>query len=222
MIGCIGISLGDVSGIGPEVTLKALAAEAHTDESRYLIIGDPQTLDQVNRRLGVNLPLTPYSAADTNGRFLVHNPLSESLPADPLPGAPAAAKAAIAWLTDGAQRCLRRELDALVTAPVNKESIIRSGQPFIGQTEYLSDLAGTTRTGMMLLGQDDRGRWLRVVLATTHLPLRMVAGQLTGKKIGLAIDLAARACEQLGLSQSRVAVCGLNPHAGEGGELGTE
>src|SRR5882724_11495274 len=115
MVGCIGISLGDVSGIGPEVTLKALAAEAHTDEPRYLIIGDPQILDQVNLRLGVNLPLTPYSGADVNGRFLVHNPLSDSLPADPLPGSPAPPKAAIAWLTDGAQRCLHHELDALVT-----------------------------------------------------------------------------------------------------------
>jgi 4-hydroxythreonine-4-phosphate dehydrogenase len=222
MIGCIGISLGDVSGIGPEVTIKALAAEAHTDESRYLIIGDPQILDQVNRRFGVNLPLTPYSPAGASGRFLVHNPLAEPLPANPLPGSPAAAKAAIAWLRDGAERCLRHELDALVTAPVNKESIIHSGQPFIGQTEYLSEMAGTSRTGMMLLGQDDRGRWLRVVLATTHLPLRMVADQLTQAKVELAIELAAQACANLGLAQARVAVCGLNPHAGEGGELGNE
>ena len=75
---------------------------------------------------------------------------------------------------------------------------------------------------MMLLGQDDRGRWLRVVLATTHVPLRLVAEQLTIPKIELAIELAARACADLRLARSRVAVCGLNPHAGEGGELGTE
>ena len=74
----------------------------------------------------------------------------------------------------------------------------------------------------MLLGQDDRGRWLRVVLATTHVPLRQVADQLSQAKIELAIDLAARACGDLGLSRARVAVCGLNPHAGEGGRLGDE
>src|SRR5512136_56898 len=75
---------------------------------------------------------------------------------------------------------------------------------------------------MMLLGQDDRGRWLRVVLATTHVPLKMVPESLTRPKVTLAIQLAAQACRDLGLERARVGVCGLNPHAGEGGELGTE
>jgi 4-hydroxythreonine-4-phosphate dehydrogenase len=225
MTGCIGISLGDASGVGPEVTLKALAAEAQADDLRYLIIGDAGHLDRVNRQLGLNLPLRPYSGradATADGRFFVHNPLTEPLPEQLTAGSPAAAKAAVAWLVDGAQRCLRHELDALVTAPVNKQTILQTGQPFIGQTEFLSRLAGTDRTGMMLLGQDDRGRWLRVVLATTHLPLRAVADHLTQPKIELAIELAAKACADLGLTESRIAVCGLNPHAGEGGELGTE
>ncbi len=222
MIGCIGISLGDVSGIGPEVSLKALAAEAHADDSRYLIIGDTGHLDKVNRQLGLELPLQPWSGAKSDGRFLVHDPLAEPLPPDLAAGSPAAAKAALAWLADGAQRCLRHELDALVTAPVNKESIIQTGAPFIGQTEFLSQLAGAERTGMMLMGQDDRGRWLRVVLATTHVPLRLVADQLTQAKVELAIELAARACADLDLPRARVAVCGLNPHAGEGGQIGTE
>jgi 4-hydroxythreonine-4-phosphate dehydrogenase len=128
----------------------------------------------------------------------------------------------VAWLTDGAQRCLSHETDALVTAPLNKAAIVRSGQPFIGQTEFLSQLAGTDRTIMMLLGHDDRGRWLRVALATTHVPLKLVPEQLSAAKIGLAIELAAKACKDLGLSRRRVAVCGLNPHAGEGGEFGRE
>jgi len=72
------------------------------------------------------------------------------------------------------------------------------------------------------LGQDDRGRWLRVALATTHLPLRLVATQLRAEKIELAISLAAKACKDLGLTRARIGVCALNPHAGEGGELGTE
>jgi 4-hydroxythreonine-4-phosphate dehydrogenase len=74
----------------------------------------------------------------------------------------------------------------------------------------------------MLLGEDDRGRWLRVVLATTHVPLRLVPENLTQAKIELVIELAAQSCADLGLTRARVAVCGLNPHAGEGGELGTE
>lgn len=222
MIGWIGISLGDITGVGPEVTLKALAAEAHADDLRYLLIGDPEQLGKLNRQLGLQLPLQSYTGADGSGRFFTHNPLTEPLPLDLPAGSPVAAKAALAWLKDGAQRCQRRELDALVTAPVNKESIMHTGQPFVGQTEFLSQLAGAERTAMMLLGQDDRGRWLRVVLATTHVPLRLVAEQLTRPKIELAIELAAKACADLGLSQARVAVCGLNPHAGEGGEIGTE
>jgi 4-hydroxythreonine-4-phosphate dehydrogenase len=110
----------------------------------------------------------------------------------------------------------------LVTAPLSKEAVVRSGQPFIGQTEFLSQLAGTDRTIMMLLGDDDRGRWLRVALATTHLPLKMVPEQLRAERIQLAIELAAQACQDLGLPRQRVAVCGLNPHAGEGGEFGRE
>ena len=75
---------------------------------------------------------------------------------------------------------------------------------------------------MMLLGEDDRGRWLRVALATTHVPIKLVADQLSQAKIELTIELALQACRDLGLPRARVAVCGLNPHAGEGGQLGTE
>jgi 4-hydroxythreonine-4-phosphate dehydrogenase len=128
----------------------------------------------------------------------------------------------MAWLREGARLCLSREMDALVTAPVNKESIVRAGFSFVGQTEFLSELAGTDRTVMMLLGPDERGRWLRVALATTHVPIKDLAAQITRDKVLLAIEMAARACRDLGLSRARVAVCGLNPHAGEGGKMGTE
>ena len=222
MTGWIAISLGDVTGIGPEVTLKALAAEAQQDDTRYLLIGDSDYTAALYEQLGLQLPLQPFSEFSAEGRFFLHNPLRQPLPQVLEPGSPAAARAAVAWLTDGAQRCLSHETDALVTAPVNKAAIVRSGQPFIGQTEFLSQLAGTDRTIMMLLGHDDRGRWLRVALATTHVPLKLVPEQLSAAKIGLAIELAAKACKDLGLSRRRVAVCGLNPHAGEGGEFGRE
>ena len=222
MTGWIGIALGDLTGIGPEVALKALAAEAATDDTRYLLIGDAARLCRLNERLHLRLPLEPYERGVGRGRFFVHSPSSAALPETLSPGSPAAALAALSWLTDGAQRCLRRELDALVTAPVNKESIIRAGQPFIGQTEFLSKLAGTDRTAMMLLGEDDRHRWLRVALATTHVPLKRVADQLSQDKIELVIELAAQSCRDLGLPRARVAVCGLNPHAGEGGQFGDE
>jgi 4-hydroxythreonine-4-phosphate dehydrogenase len=222
MTGWIGVSLGDITGIGPEVTLKALALEAQADGTRYLLIGDVGHARRLNEQLGLKLPLQAYADKDEPGRFFLCQPLPDALPEDLLEGSPAAAQAAVAWVRDGAERCLRGQLDALVTAPVNKEAIVRSGQAFIGQTELLSQLGGTDRTAMMLLGQDERGRWLRVALATTHLPLKLVSDHLTQAKIEMVIELAAQACRDLGLPRARVAVCGLNPHAGEGGEMGTE
>jgi 4-phospho-D-threonate 3-dehydrogenase / 4-phospho-D-erythronate 3-dehydrogenase len=214
--------MGDVTGIGPEVTLKALAVEAQADNTRYLLIGDPEDTHRLNDQLGLKLPLQPYAGKGDADRFCIFQALPDPLPADLMDGSPAAARAAVAWVRDGAERCLRGELDALVTAPVNKEAIVRAGQAFVGQTELLSQLAGTERTAMMLLGLDDRGRWLRVALATTHLPLKLVSDHLTQAKVEMVIELAAEACRDLGLSRARVAVCGLNPHAGEGGEMGTE
>lgn len=222
MSGWIAIALGDVTGIGPEVALKALAAEAGADDTRYLLIGDVDLTRALEQRLGLGLPLAAFSSMSQPGRFFVHNPLAEPLASGLPAGSPTAARAAIAWLTDGAQRCLRQEMDALVTAPVNKQAIMRTGQPFVGQTEFLSELAGARRTTMMLLGADDNGRWLRVALATTHLPLKLVAAQLRAENVRLAIESAAQACRDLGLSHQRIGVCGLNPHAGEGGEFGDE
>ena len=218
----IGITLGDVTGIGPEVTLKALAAEVQSSEVQYLIIGDAEYARRANLQFGLNLPLKDYRGKADAGRIFVHNPLREPLPSDLVEGSPAASRAAVASLKDAAERCLSRELDAMVTAPVSKENIVRAGHAFVGQTEFLSQLAGTDQTVMMLLGHDERKRWLRVALATTHVPLKMVSAQLTKRKIELAIELAAKACHDLQLPRARVAVCGLNPHAGEGGEFGDE
>ncbi len=218
----IGISLGDVTGIGPEVTLKAIAAEAKLDATRYLLIGDPELVQKLNAGFGLHLPLSRYEEANSSRRFVLLNPLRTELPQELPCGSPAAARAAVDWVREGARRCLRGELDALVTAPVNKEAIVRAGLAFVGQTELLSNLAGTERTTMMLLGQDDRARWLRVGLATTHVPLRAVSEHLTIEKVQTAIELSAQACRDLGLARARIGVCGLNPHAGEGGKIGTE
>ena len=219
MTGWIGIALGDITGIGPEVTLKALARELPLDETRYLILGDAAHVHRLNNHLRLGLPV--QTGADA-GRVVVYQPAPEPLPSGLPTGSPAAALAAVAWLKEGARRCLAGQLDALVTAPVNKEAIVRAGVAFVGQTELLSQCAGTERTAMMLLGEDDRGRWLRVALATTHVPLRQVSERLTRDKLALVITLAAQACKDLGLPRARVAVCGLNPHAGEGGLMGTE
>ncbi|MGD0351048.1 MAG: 4-hydroxythreonine-4-phosphate dehydrogenase PdxA [Verrucomicrobiota bacterium] len=218
----IGITLGDVTGIGPEVTLKALAAENAADDARYLLIGDESYVRRLNEKLGTNLPLEKFSGGNEPGKIFVASPLSEPLPEHLPAGSPAAANAAVASLRDGAKRCLRRELDAVVTAPVNKEAIIRAGHKFVGQTELFAKAAKTKRYAMMLLGHDEHGRWLRVALVTIHTSIKSVPRKITSEKIMLAVELAAQACRDLGLPRAKIAVCGLNPHAGEGGEFGDE
>ena len=221
----IALALGDAGGIGPEVALKAIAAELGSDDSRYLLIGDVPLVHSLNDCLRLGLAIAPAEVSSATARIQVIDPLPTPAPHSSLitRHSPEAARAALAWLKHGAELCLRGKAAALVTAPVNKESIIRSGETeFVGQTELLSALAHTERTAMMLLGHDDRGRWLRVALATIHVPIARVASALTREKIELAIELAAQACRDLGLPRARVAVCGLNPHAGEGGKIGTE
>lgn len=245
----IGISLGDVTGVGPEVTLKALAALLSEGiPAEFTIVGDQRVLIPLRMRLGLDPDLfgsirvaDPSAArpdepdadrllpslrggnvqglgSERDSRLAADGLSLETLPA----GAPPAARAAVSWIQHAARLCLAGELDALVTAPVNKYAIVRAGIPFVGHTELLSEMAGEPRTVMMLLGPDDRDRWLRVALATIHMALREVPLRLTSEKVLLAIGRASQACRDLGLPRARVAVCGLNPHAGEGGEFGDE
>jgi len=209
----IAITVGDVTGVGPEVTLKALAAELPEEDCSYLLFGDPEQLSDLNARLSPGVDFAKL-------RVVVQKPIK--LPAHLPKGAPEAARAALGWLHAATAECLAGQADALVTGPVNKEAILRAGEKLVGQTEFLSDLAGAKHTSMMLLGADDRDRWLRVALATTHVPIREVAAQLSEEKVFDAIANAAQACRDLGLPRARVGVCGLNPHAGEGGHFGNE
>ena len=218
----IAIALGDVAGIGPEVTVKAIAAELQRDDTRYLVVGNRDFFLSLCSLYGLATSQIEIHDPGQNFGLRWHDTALASPPKAPVaPGI--SAQCAMACLTAGAELCLAGKADALVTAPVNKEAIIRAGfSKFVGQTEYLSELAASPRTAMMLLGADDRDRWLRVALATTHLPLRDVATTLSAEKIELAIQLAAQACRDLGLPRAKIGVCGLNPHAGEGGHLGNE
>ncbi len=219
----IGIALGDPAGVGPEIALQALAAEPVADPTRFVLIGSGDLCRFWNEKLGLRLMLSPYDSPLAPGKIRVLDSGVHRFFGPGKSGDPQVGHAAMNWLAEGAKRCLSGEFAALVTAPVNKEAIINAGYSgFTGQTEFLAEMAGVSRFAMMLLGCDDRARWLRVVLATIHLPLRAVADRLSKEKIELAIEMAAKSCQWLGLARARIGVCGLNPHAGEGGKLGTE
>ncbi|HVM62019.1 MAG TPA: 4-hydroxythreonine-4-phosphate dehydrogenase PdxA [Verrucomicrobiae bacterium] len=125
---------------------------------------------------------------------------------------------AVDWVVAGAKRCLKGELAALATAPITKELLHQAGYPaFVGQTELLAHLSRTKRFAMMLAGGP-----LRVALVTIHEPLRKVPKLIRPGKIVDVIELSNEICRRLGIRRPRIAVAGLNPHAGEGGLLGDE
>lgn len=200
----IGISIGDPNGIGPEIVLKALHTYAGPP-AELIPIGDPDLLRDQARAL--HLPLPP--------RIL---PGTAPFP-QPTPGAvcPRAGAASADWVLTGIHACLRRELDALVTAPICKESWHLAGIPHPGHTEMLAEHCRAPRFGMLLAGKG-----LRVMLATRHIPLRSVADTLTPADIRTAVELLHEALPALGVPTPRIAICGLNPHAGDGGTLGRE
>ncbi|MCX7872567.1 MAG: 4-hydroxythreonine-4-phosphate dehydrogenase PdxA [Verrucomicrobiae bacterium] len=215
----IGITLGDPSGIGPEVVAKAMTSLAESDDEKYLIIGDPDIFQSVCAKSKINIPFS--TDPTTQEKIVVYNPLNKPIK-NLKPGNSEAATAAIEWLKFGATQCQLGKLKALVTAPVNKESIINAGVRFIGQTEFLAEISSAQKTAMMLLGTDEKNRWIRVILATTHVPIKKLPQSLSSEKIELAIEMASLAGRALGLANAKIAVCGLNPHAGEGGKLGDE
>jgi 4-hydroxythreonine-4-phosphate dehydrogenase len=218
----VALTLGDVTGVGPEVALKALARVVPEDDVHYVIIGDRDVATYFAGLLGavVDFPTwEPGISSRARVSLLAPcPPLESGLSA----GDESAARAAVEWIAAGARGCMEGRFQALVTGPVNKAAILNAGHPFTGQTEFLAKLAGGCDVAMMLLGPDDRDRWLRVALATTHLPLSEVPGALTTDGLISVFKHASNACRQLGLPRHRIGVCGLNPHAGESGHLGHE
>src|SRR5438132_537645 len=131
----IGICLGDVTGIGPEVTLKALAAERDSSDFRFLLIGDAGHIQRTNERLRLNLPIRGAEGESGEERFAICEASRQALPDGLKSGAPEAARAAVSWLREAARLCVAGKLEAMITAPVNKEAIMRAGERFVGQTE---------------------------------------------------------------------------------------
>lgn len=213
----IGLTCGDPNGIGPEVALRA-ALQPQPASRRLVLIG-PRPVWEHAAAL-IRRPLPPEIPD-------LSRPLPRCATWDPAPLPPPlhrpgriradAARTAYAAILAAAAAALDRRLDAIVTAPICKDAFHRAGLPEPGHTELLARLTGARRFAMMLFGDQ-----IRVVLATRHLPLRQVPGALTRNSIIEAVELLAAALPWMGFPRARIGVCGLNPHAGDGGLLGTE
>jgi len=213
----LAISAGDPSGIGAEVTARALAAPGLPRLAAY-VFGDAALLEVEARRARLRLPSVDLGAPLPPGGALVR--VTRLPEAARRPGRPAAAGGAaqLAYL-EAAHACvLRGEADALCTAPVSKAQVARALPGFVGHTEWLEDRAGGARSVMMLASER-----LRVALVTNHLALRRVPGAATSARILRTVEITHRALvRDFGIVRPRIAVCALNPHAGEGGAFGAD
>lgn len=213
------VTTGEPAGVGPELSLAAALLDWPCE---LVFAGDPDLLAERARLLGLSLKPAEWReqappAAHRAGTLPV---LAAKLARAALPGRPDPANAhyVLATLDAAAEGCLAGRFAAMVTAPVQKSAINDAGIAFQGHTEYLAAMTGGVHPVMLLVA----GR-LRVALATTHLPLAEVPRRLTRETLERTLGvLDAGLRESLGIAHPRILVCGLNPHAGEGGHLGRE
>ncbi len=215
----IAITMGDPCGIGPEIIAKLYADPVSLPS--ILVLGDAGL---IQRAIGLlDLPLTmKVIDAPEDFQFLSNtinvislSRLPEDLPFGQLDAR--AGKAAYDYIRVGIGLALQKRVRAIVTAPINKEALRLADIHYPGHTEILADFSGTKDFAMMLMNNE-----LRVILVTIHVSLREAIEQLTVESELTVIRLAHRAMTQLGIAQPRIAVAGLNPHAGEHGLFGSE
>ncbi|MBW2084859.1 MAG: 4-hydroxythreonine-4-phosphate dehydrogenase PdxA [Deltaproteobacteria bacterium] len=219
----LGLTLGDVAGVGPEVVVRALADESVFQVCQPLVLGDLGALERAVQLLDLDLAInvlepTQEPAARHGAIDLL--PLSRLDPRDLVPGHPSleGGRAAARYIETGAKLALAGQTQGLVTAPISKVSLNRAGYHYQGHTEMLADLAGGMPVVMMLVGSS-----LRVALATTHIALKDVPGLLSAERIVTTARITDEALRQyFKLAHPRLAASALNPHASEGGLFGRE
>ncbi|MBI4711839.1 MAG: 4-hydroxythreonine-4-phosphate dehydrogenase PdxA [Planctomycetes bacterium] len=205
----IAITMGEPTGIGPEVIVRALDATRELPDLKLLVIGNKNIITQTAAGLGIALP----------GSVTISEPEPR----------PATAPEPVQYILTAVKLAMAKKVSAVVTGPVSKEIINKAGYPFEGHTELLARQTNSRKT-VMLFSVAERSpdshrgvKNLKVALATRHLAYKKVPLNLSADNILTTITLTADGLkEYFGLYAPRIAVCGLNPHAGEGGLLGRE
>lgn len=219
--GRVAISMGDPAGIGPEVTLAAIATRQVARNVEPILVGHRALYEETAQRLRLRLAFSSWQPGDPVPRGAVAVFEVARLTArDRVAAAPTVAggRAAYAAIVAATRLVLDGYAGALTTAPISKANLAAAGCGATGHTELLAELAGGADVRMMMIGDK-----LRVALATTHLALAAVPSRINRRLVRDTIRIAADALRsQLGVPRPRIAVAGLNPHAGEGGLYGRE
>lgn len=218
----LAVTMGDAAGIGPEIIIKAMGDPGVREFCRPVVIGDRKVLDGCRRSIspGISLEVVDAPAREDPGPAVIE--VVEPVPLswdEPVIGRATAeaGRAAVGYIEKAVSMILQGGADAMVTAPINKAAIRMAGSPHPGHTEMLAQLTGAEDYAMMLVGGE-----LRVSLATIHIPLSRVPEELDEDRIFRVIGLTFGAVKSIGFDDPVIAVCGLNPHAGEEGLFGNE
>jgi len=221
----IGITMGDPAGIGSEIIAKALNKQDIYDKCRPVVIGDKRAMQDAVRIAKVNLDVRGINnisdASCTRGVIDVYD-MDNLTGIDNIPYGQVDAvcgKAAGEYIEKAIYMAMDKEIDAMVTAPINKESFDLGGygKKYRGHTEMLAGLTKSEKAFMMLASGN-----LRVIHVTTHVSMRQAVDLIKTERVYNTIHKALEACRHLGIDSPRIGVCGLNPHAGEGGIMGDE
>jgi 4-phospho-D-threonate 3-dehydrogenase / 4-phospho-D-erythronate 3-dehydrogenase len=219
----LAITLGDPAGIGPEIILKALAVEEVFAQCRPLVIGDARILERAAECVGTGALTIEPVARPRDGHYLpgtlplldLHNAVPGDCPVGQVSAA--SGRAAVEYIFRACDLAMAAEVDAVVTAPLNKAAMNLAGFHYAGHTELLTERTGAEKVSMLLVGPK-----LRVVHVSTHVGLDEAIRRVTRARVEQVIDLADHSARALGFERPRIAVAGLNPHASEGGLFGDQ
>jgi 4-phospho-D-threonate 3-dehydrogenase / 4-phospho-D-erythronate 3-dehydrogenase len=219
----LAITVGDPSGIGPEITLGALVEDALFERCRPLVVGDQRILSRAAGWLGMTEPAFEPIDSPGDGEYRPGTvpilDLGNAPPEDCPPGevTAVAGDAAVQYIFRACDLAMDGAVDGIVTGPINKASINAAGHHYAGHTELLAERTNAERVSMLLTSDQ-----LKVVHVSTHVALEEAIRRVTPKRVREVIGLADESCRALGISQPRIAVAGLNPHASEGGLFGNQ
>ncbi len=215
----IAVTMGDPAGVGPEITAKALANPKIRAVCRAVVVGDLGTMERAAGAVGVDVAAVDADALDRGGdEIQVYDPWGRDLSEAPVGMVDARAGAAAAEAVIAATKlALDGRVAAIVTAPINKAAINAAGYHYAGHTELLADLTDSPGARMLLVAPG-----LRVIHNSTHVSLREAIDRVTRENVRHVIGLLDATLRMMAIPKPRIAVCGLNPHAGEGGLFGHE
>lgn len=216
------MTMGEPAGVGPEIVAKYLTGLKKSDFT-LVVVGDQRLLRDAAAKFKLKIRKLNIVSRPSREKFLPDAPNFASLkaanPKDVELGKPTAktGRAAMAFVEKATDLVMLHQVDAVVTAPISKKAINDAGYYFTGHTEYFADRTNTSKYAMCFVGDS-----LRVALVTSHLPLRKVHSKVKLARVLRTVSLFDEFLRKVGVKKPRIAVAGLNPHAGESGLLGTE